>query len=137
MANVLDSFAEIEPSKLVHKLKLHLLTHGRYDILRFGPLTGCSTETFECYNGVWRYCSIYSNHAAPSRDTALQLADQESLKHRLTGGYWPSTTKGDWEQAGWGVRDYLMSQPMLQRLLGWTPEETKKPGIITLCLKSQ
>lgn len=140
VANVMDTFAEINPSKVVDKIKIHLATHTRYDVLRFGPLLGVSTESFESFNGVFRYCSIYSNHIAPSRDIAVQLADQESYKHRVTGGYWPTkrsevtsnnTEVGDgvvWQQAGWAVRDYLDTQPMLQGLIGWTPEHVQLPG---------
>ncbi|EKM48226.1 uncharacterized protein PHACADRAFT_52557, partial [Phanerochaete carnosa HHB-10118-sp] len=44
LANVLNTFCDIEPSKIVEKVKLHLLTHTRYDILRFEPLPGQATE---------------------------------------------------------------------------------------------
>lgn len=130
IANVLDAFAAVDPSKMVHKLKLHLLTHGRYDILRFGPLVGQSTEGFESFNGVFRYCSVYSNHHAPSRDIALQLANQESMKHRLTGGYWSAQRKNgtEWERAGEGVREAISMHPIIQRLVGWVPDDQKVPG---------
>ena len=118
---------------MIHKLKLHLLTHGRYDVLRLGPLLGCSTETFECFNGVWRYCSIFSNRLAPSRDIAFQLADQEAFKHRITGGYWQGHNEG-WIQAGWGVQDLLTSHPIVQRLIGWTPEKEIVPGAIKVLI---
>ncbi len=95
VANVLDSFAMVDPSKMVSKLKLHLLVHLKADILRFGPLVGVAAEGFECYNAIFRFCSIFSNHLAPSRDIAFQLAKQEILKHRLTGGWWP-TAEGAW-----------------------------------------
>lgn len=78
----------VEPSKMTAKIKLHLLAHLKADILRFGPLLGVATESFECFNAIFRYCSIYSNHLTPSRDIAFQLASQEGLKHRLTGGWW-------------------------------------------------
>ncbi|KAJ7474552.1 hypothetical protein B0H11DRAFT_2428920, partial [Mycena galericulata] len=84
VANVLDIFATIDPSKIITKIKYHLLVHTDEDVLQFGPLIGVITEGFESYNGVFRYCSILSNHLAPSRDIAIQLGDQEGLKHRLT-----------------------------------------------------
>ncbi|OBZ66672.1 hypothetical protein A0H81_13364 [Grifola frondosa] len=131
VANVLDTFAEIDPTKIIQKIKLHLLTHLHKDILRFGPLVGMCTEGYECYNAVFRMCSVLSNHLAPSRDIALQLADQEALKHRLTGGWWPSADH-DWTRAGSRVRDFLYSHSVLQRILGWTPEEQLIPGSFKL-----
>jgi len=110
----------IDPTKIVEKIKLHLLAHLRADIIRFGPLVGVATEAFECFNAIFRFCSIHSNHLAPSRDISRQLAGQESLKHRVTGGWWCSApASGDWVQAGVLVRDFLQTQPMLQGLLGW------------------
>ncbi|KAI0682322.1 hypothetical protein BC835DRAFT_1424616 [Cytidiella melzeri] len=127
VGNVLDLFAEIDPLKIIQKLKLHLQLHAREDILRFGPLVGVCTEGFECYNAVFRFCSILSNHLAPSRDIAIQLADQEALKHRLTGGSW-ATSQNEWISAGYGVQDMLVKHPLLQRLVGWSPTTVKSVG---------
>lgn len=118
-ANVLDLFAIIDPSKMTSKVKLHLLAHLKEDILRFGPLVGVATETFECFNAIFRFCSIFSNHLAPSRDIAFQLASQETLKHRLTGGWWP-TEDGEWKTPGPSVRNFIHDHPTLQALVGWT-----------------
>jgi hypothetical protein len=90
-------------------------------------LVGMITEGYEAFNAVFRFCSILSNHLAPSRDIALQLADQEALKHRLTGGWWPNTD-GEWERAGPGVRAFLETRPTLQRLVGWTVYNPPSPG---------
>jgi hypothetical protein len=118
--NVLDVFAMIDPTKIIEKLKLHLLVHLRADIVWFGPLVGVATEAFECFNAIFRFCSIHSNHLAPSRDISKQLAGQESLKHRVMGGWWHSAhTSDNWVRAGVLVRDFLHTQPMLQGLLGW------------------
>ena len=122
VGNVLDLFALIDPSKMISKIKLHLLAHLKSDILRFGPLVGLSTEAFECFNAIFRFCSVYSNHLAPSRDIAFQLASQEALKHRLTGGWWP-TAEGRWNRPGPSLRNYIHGHPTLQALLGWTKTE--------------
>jgi hypothetical protein len=127
--NVLDIIAVIDPSKILAKIKGHLLVHLRRDILRFGPLVGCSTEVFECFNAIFRFCSILSNHLAPSRDISRQLADQEGLKHRITGGWW-CAKDGSWERAGTNVRDFLQSRPILQGLIGWTDPKPLVPGLL-------
>ena len=118
-ANVLDLFAMIDPTKMTSKVKLHLLVHLKEDIIRFGPLVGVSTETFECFNAIFRFCSIFSNHLAPSRDIAFQLASQEVLKHRLTGGWWP-VENGEWNAPGPSVQNFIHNHPTLQALIGWT-----------------
>ncbi|KJA24001.1 hypothetical protein HYPSUDRAFT_1078326 [Hypholoma sublateritium FD-334 SS-4] len=118
-ANVLDLFAMIDPTKMTSKVKLHLLAHLKEDIIRFGPLVGVATETFECFNAIFRFCSIFSNHLAPSRDIAFQLASQEVIKHRLTGGWWP-TENGEWNAPGPSVQNFIHDHPTLQALIGWT-----------------
>ncbi|KAJ7364499.1 hypothetical protein DFH08DRAFT_920925 [Mycena albidolilacea] len=128
VANVLDIFATIDPSKIITKIKYHLLVHTDDDVVEFGPLIGLATEIFESFNGVFRYCSILSNHLAPSRDIARQLADQEDLKHRLAGGWWPCGEDGKWERAGTGVRHFMAEHPILQKLLGWTEPSSMKHG---------
>ncbi|KAJ6523814.1 hypothetical protein B0H19DRAFT_1223959 [Mycena capillaripes] len=100
VANVLDIFGTIDPSKIVSKIKLHLLVHTDEDVVEFGPLVGVITEGFESFNTVFRHCSVLSNRLAPSRDIARQLADQEGLKHRLTGGWWCSAENEKWLHAG-------------------------------------
>lgn len=77
----------IDPSKIITKIKFHLLVHIDEDAVEFDPLIGVMTEIFECFNAIFRYCSILSNHLAPSRDIAKQLGDHDGLKHRLTGSY--------------------------------------------------
>ena len=94
-ANILDIAALIDPSKIIAKIKYHLLAHLRADIIRFGPLVGVATEVFECFNAIFQYCSILSNHLAPSCDITHQLAAQETLKHILSGGWW-ATKAGIW-----------------------------------------
>jgi hypothetical protein len=130
VANVLDVFSMIDPSKIMTKIKYHLLAHIDDDTLEFGPLIGIATEVFECFNGVFRYCSILSNHFAPSRDIALQLGDQEGFKHRLTGGQQLSSTDNAWQKAGSGVRHFMAAHPVLQKLLRWSePKSALKRGV--------
>lgn len=113
---------------MTSKLKLHLLTHLRADIVRFGPLVGVATEVFECFNAIFRYCSIFSNHLTPSRDIAFQLASQEALKHRLTGGWWPTADR-NWDQPGPSIRNFIHDHPTLQALVGWNSTERLINGI--------
>ncbi|KAF7343758.1 hypothetical protein MSAN_01956500 [Mycena sanguinolenta] len=136
ISNVLDIFAILDPTKILAKNKLHILVHAEADIRRHGPLLGVQTESFECFNAIFRFCSILSNHLAPSRDIAHQLAHQEGLKHRLTGGWWLSSLTGEWECAGWAVRDFLSRHPILQSLLGWTsPTELEQGSVKLMPLK--
>ncbi|KAJ7580890.1 hypothetical protein C8J56DRAFT_896239 [Mycena floridula] len=125
VTNVLDGFALIDPSKMVMKIKLHLLTHLPDDTHAFGPLIGMATEIYEAFNGVFRYASVLSNHISPSWDIALQLAGQEGLKHGATDS---NDNEAEWKCAGSRVRTFLESQPSLQKLLGWTPPVTWVPG---------
>jgi len=103
----------------VQKIKYHLLTHLQEDIIRFGPLLGVATETYKAFNAVFRFCSVLSNHLAPSRDIAMQLAEQESLRHILSGGYWCSDKNGNFKSTGPLVVDFLPKHPFLQNLLGY------------------
>ncbi|KAK7027218.1 hypothetical protein R3P38DRAFT_2623909 [Favolaschia claudopus] len=132
VGNVLDVFSLIDPSKMITKIKLHLLTHLDADALEFGPLVGVATEIFESFNAIFRYCSILSNHLAPSRDIARQLGDQEGLKHRLTGGKWLCRATSEWQKAGPGVRHFMAQHPVLQRLLGWSEQKALTHGEIKL-----
>lgn len=136
VANVLDIFAVIDPSKMITKIKYHLLAHIDEDTLEFGPLVGVATEIFECFNAIFRYCSILSNHLAPSRDIALQLGDQEGLKHRLTGGWWLCNVDAEWRRAGPGVRHFMAAHPVLQKLLGWSEDKLLKHGARPLLARS-
>jgi len=60
--------------------------HLGQDIRRFGPAIHFSTEVFECFNAIFRLCSIYSNHQAASHDSAHKFASLDRLKHILSGG---------------------------------------------------
>jgi hypothetical protein len=121
-------FAEIDPTKIIRKAKIHLLGHIPEDVRRFGPLVGMATESHESFNAVFRFCSILSNHLAPSRDIAHQTGEQECLKHTLTGGRWLDTQSQEWSRAGPAVCNLLQEKPVLQSMLGWTNPVDHAPG---------
>ena len=101
----------------------------RQDITRFGPLLGVATESFECFNAIFRFCSILSNHLAPSRDIAVQLAEQEVLRHFLSGGGWRDVTAGgcEWKKPAPSVTNFLKNNPFLVALLGYGHDATALP----------
>jgi hypothetical protein len=112
----------MDPKRIMDKVKLHLLAYIWEDVLQFGPLVGVAPEIFECFNAVFYMCSILSNHLTPSHDIADQLADQEGMKHHLTGGYWLSTDDDLlWEHSGTGVCDFLHRKPILLSMAGQIP----------------
>ncbi|KAI0947612.1 hypothetical protein AcW1_009325 [Taiwanofungus camphoratus] len=88
IANILDIWVLIDPNHILVKPKLHVLPHVIEDIQRFGPPILYSTEIFECWNAIFRFCSILSNHQAPSHDIAITLADTERFKHQVSRGWW-------------------------------------------------
>ncbi|KAG8726373.1 hypothetical protein FRC12_023457 [Ceratobasidium sp. 428] len=107
-------------------MKLHLLTHLVDDIRNHGPAIRYSTEVFECYNSVFRMCSVLSNHQAPSRDICEKMKDMERFRHITTGGYWIDSN-GTPTCASVQVRHFFQSNLILQSHLGWvkpTPTST-------------
>ena len=100
-------------------MKLQILPNLIDDIRRFGPAIRYSTEVFECFNAIFRLCSVLSNHLAPSRNIANKFASMDSLKHILSGGYWKLNE--EWVRAGPRVRNILHEDPFIQRHLGWVP----------------
>ncbi|KAF7366596.1 hypothetical protein MSAN_00917400 [Mycena sanguinolenta] len=136
ISNILDIFVILDPIKILAKNELHILVHAEADICCHGPLLHVQTESFECFNVIFRSCSILSNHLAPSCDITHQLVHQEGLKHHLTGGWWLFSLTGEWEYAGWAVRDFLSQHPILQSLLGWTsPTELEQGSVKLMPLK--
>lgn len=127
IANVLDIWALIDPNRINVKLKLHILPHSIDDIARFGPAILYATEGFECWNAIFRLCSVLSNHLAPSHDIAVTLADMERFKHQVSGGWWKDDS-GEFTQAGSKIRDFLTRNKQLQRRLGWAQEVDLTPG---------
>ena len=88
---------------------------------------GESTEVFECFNAIFRMCSIYSNKLAPSHDIATQFAELEGAKQHITGGYW-RTSNGKWTQTGPAAQLFFTKSVLLQGHLGWIIESPVKSG---------
>ncbi|KAJ7827162.1 hypothetical protein B0H14DRAFT_3721679 [Mycena olivaceomarginata] len=135
IGNVLDAFGDQDPAKILVKIKLHLLPHIVEDAVRFGPPIRNATEVFECFNAIFRLCSILSNHQAPSRDIALKFAGMDRMKHIVSGGFWK--VGDEWVCAGPKVLSVLRSMPIIQRHLGWVPPRTLVPGKMCLAAESK
>jgi hypothetical protein len=136
VANVLDIAAQLDATKIISKIKYHLLVHAVDDIRRFGPIVGVATEGYESFNVIFRLCSILSNHLAPSRDIAYQLAEQETLKHLLFGGQWYKADKQSWEKPGSHLTQYVAQSKFLRGLFGLEddprPSRAGKSGSLLL-----
>ncbi|KAJ7477831.1 hypothetical protein B0H11DRAFT_2234507 [Mycena galericulata] len=52
VANVLDIFSLIDPSKIITKIKLHLLAHIDNDVIEFRPLVGVASVGLTPGSGV-------------------------------------------------------------------------------------
>ncbi|KAJ3565255.1 hypothetical protein NP233_g7745 [Leucocoprinus birnbaumii] len=132
--NVLDAWGLFDPARIQYKLKLHILCHLKRDIKRFGPAILFSTEVFEAWNGIFRACSILSNHHSPSRDIAETLAGMERIKHVVSGGWW-KTADGSIIRGGPGVIKQVHLNSSLRRQLGLSAVPNLAPG--TLKRRSQ
>ena len=109
---------------------MHILLHIVEDIRRFGPAVWLSTEVFESYNGVFRACSVLSNHQAPSRDIAFKMAQMECFKHIASGGRWKE--EGVWDHAGQGVLSFIQDNDIIQDYLGWVSPKRIQLGSVRL-----
>lgn len=127
--NVLDLWGLIDPARIMTKYKLHVLSHLPGDIRRFGPAILFATEGFECWNAIFRLCSVLSNHQAPSHDIGVTLADMERFKHQVSGGWWKAHESEQYVQAGRKVISFLDKNKDLQRRLGWMDKSKPKPGL--------
>ncbi|KIJ51704.1 hypothetical protein M422DRAFT_157275, partial [Sphaerobolus stellatus SS14] len=124
---LLDAMAVVDPSRIIRKPKFHILIHIVEDIRRFGPAILFSTEIFECFNAVFRMCSVLSNHQAPRRDIALKFGELDRFKHMVSGGYWKS--ENEWIHGSSNVRLFFRYNPRLQALLGWVDPAIVVPGL--------
>ncbi|OBZ68616.1 hypothetical protein A0H81_11585 [Grifola frondosa] len=126
--NLLDVWSRIDPKRIFVKPKLHILSHILQDIRHHGPAGLYSTEIFECFNAIFRMCSVLSNHQAPSRDIAWACADMDRFKHQISGGWW-RLPDGSHVQAGPKVRAYF-NNAHLQRRLGYVEHKNTPAGTI-------
>lgn len=124
---MLDAYGDIDPTRILIKTKLHLLQHLPEDIPRFGPAVRAATEIFECFNAIFRFCSVLSNHQAPSRDIARTLAEIERVKHIASGGFW--VENGKVTQAAQNVASIIDKHPIIRQHFGWKVEKTYQPGM--------
>ncbi|KAJ7792622.1 hypothetical protein B0H14DRAFT_3094163 [Mycena olivaceomarginata] len=136
LAMFLDHWAIVDPTRITQKYKLHVLPHIPEAVRRFGPSILFQTEIFECWNSVFRLCSVLSNHQAPSLDIATTLADMERFKHQVSGGWW-KPDGGDWTHAGHKIQGFLVGNKQLQRRLGWTAQNVFKPGMVKALSKAK
>ncbi|KAL6299568.1 hypothetical protein BKA93DRAFT_742110 [Sparassis latifolia] len=131
VGNLLDIWALIDPRCIMVKMKLHILAHIKEDVRRHGPAVLFSTEIFECWNAVFRMCSVLSNHLAPSHNIASSLGDIEQFKHQVSGGWWKDSN-GQYMQAGARIRTFLQHNIELQRRLGWVDVTKITAGTVKL-----
>lgn len=124
--NFLTLSALCAPSILVTKVKFHFLVHLPAYIRRFGPAILFSTERYKSFNHVFRLSSIHSNRQAPSRDTCQSFADQDIVKHIVTGGYWYDEGVKRWVHAGKDISSYSNTHPEVCQFLG-LPRSSEKP----------
>lgn len=113
--NLLDLWAAVDPRHIITKVKIHVLVHLPEDIRCFGPSIIFATEIFECFNAIFRMCSILSNHLSPSRDIALTLADMERFKHMVSGRWWKDIASDIFVRAGPSIHNFLKKDLQLQR----------------------
>ncbi|KAI0726422.1 hypothetical protein C8Q72DRAFT_928484 [Fomitopsis betulina] len=136
VANVLDIWAIIDPNRILTKNKLHILMHLVNNIHHFGPAILYSTEIFECWNAIFRFCSILSNHQAPSRDIAVTLADMERFKHQVSGGWWRNSV-GEYVCAGNNIQIFFRENLAFQCRLGWVDHTVSSMTVGTVKLEAR
>ncbi|KAF8501219.1 hypothetical protein JB92DRAFT_3213844 [Gautieria morchelliformis] len=125
VANVLDAFDTVDPTHILDKGKLHILSHLPDDVERFGPAIRYATEVFECFNHVFRMCSVLSNHQVPGHDIARKCSSMEHVKHLMSGAQ-----GGEWVQSSRRVQAMLVQHPIVQTHLGWVPPPKHTPGYV-------
>ncbi|KAL0057492.1 hypothetical protein AAF712_015862 [Marasmius tenuissimus] len=117
IGNFFDIWSQFDPSRILTKVKLHILTHLPEDIRRFGPAVLYSTEVFE------------------GRDISRDLAGKERSKHMVSGGWWKDGENGsEYICAGPKVVQ-MASLPEVRRRIGWTETSKLKPDLLSGTVK--
>ncbi|KAJ3002667.1 hypothetical protein NUW54_g5724 [Trametes sanguinea] len=138
LSRTIDDFlnvtAQCSPSILISKPKFHFLVHLPFYIRRFGPAILFSTERYESFNHIFRLSSIYSNRQAPSRDSCRAFAENDIMKHVVSGGFWKDPGSKRWVRAGSAILSYVASHPELARFVGLpdTKPSRTSPGTAKL-----
>ncbi|KAI6149849.1 hypothetical protein BKA82DRAFT_135906, partial [Pisolithus tinctorius] len=84
----------------------------------FGPAILFSTKYFKSFNHVFHLESIYSNQQVPSHDTCQVFAEQDSVKHIVSGGFWLDKKTGAVQKASKDISTYMASHPHQCLLMG-------------------
>ncbi|KZP11281.1 hypothetical protein FIBSPDRAFT_899076 [Athelia psychrophila] len=92
VANVLDAFGSVDPTKIIVKMKLQILPHIMDDIRRHSPLIGKSTEIFECFNAIFRMCSVLIKQPSSSKPRhchkiGIYGSSQAHFERRILAGW--------------------------------------------------
>ncbi|KAH9810567.1 hypothetical protein DFH28DRAFT_1131965 [Melampsora americana] len=113
----------------VNKPKIHMLTHLKHSIERFGPASLCMTEKFECFNGVLRAASVHSNRQSPGRDIANSFNNFQLMRALLSGSTFVDKEMQGRVSAGPRVRELLNIVPELYQAMGLDPKASRESGI--------
>ncbi|TEB03984.1 hypothetical protein FA13DRAFT_1807811 [Coprinellus micaceus] len=138
VANVLDSAAKLDPSKIIAKMKYHLLVHIPDDVERLGSIIGQATESHESFNLVFRHCSVLSNHQSPSRNIAYQLAKQDTFRHLISGGWYKERGESNpeqWKLSGHVLLQYVEKSEVLKQIYHIGPHLRGKENVGATVLK--
>ncbi|XP_033760463.1 uncharacterized protein LOC117342414 isoform X2 [Pecten maximus] len=119
--------------ELLNKVKTHMSTHVGDDILRHGPPSSYIEDAFEKMHGFIRQQIFNQNQHARSRYTASAFAEQEVLKHVISGGYF--LQQEEWTQASENVQK-LAKIPTIQKYLGSSGSNNTERKELGVCCKA-
>lgn len=107
------------------KPKMHLISHLRDDLERFGCALHYETEKGEQFNKFLREHIAHTNKKNPTRDLALKFGKQETFRHVINGGSWVSK-EGKRVKFGVELERYISSlgDTFFKEMLGESREFT-------------